>query len=150
MTTICLRSGWIAADSAGTSEGGGDGSGDWLSSCEKLYRIKAKRFDLGKCVVALSGESSPGLAFLEWLKGKRSTVDLSSSKFGALVLTSDGAFEFDGYLTPDPITDPFYAVGTGAKAGMAAMHAGASARRAVEIACLLDPYSRPPVVAWQL
>ena len=38
-----------------------------------------------------------------------------------------------------------YACGTGSKAALGAMMAGASARQAVEIACKLDPNSGPPI-----
>jgi hypothetical protein len=139
MTTIAVRAGIMAADSRVThsSEAGGDRVGQ----CVKIFR---KAGDL----IGLSGESEPGLIFLDWYGSKKAPPSVlidAEADFTALVLTARGMFEYGKYCRAEKVLGKFWAVGSGAKGALCAMHAGASAQRAVEICCLVDPYTAAPV-----
>jgi len=146
MTTIAYRDGVLASDSQVTvsTEGGGSRK----HTCVKLFRKKVtkgkKTFDV---VIATAGETSPGLVFVEWYGSGKPIPDVFlhiGGDFTCLVLTPKGLFEYDVYCQPEEVVlspYPFYAVGSGTKAAMAAMHCGKSAVEAVRIACKVDTYS---------
>ena len=142
MTTIAYRNGVLAADSCATT---GEADGAYQTHCRKLFRKK-------DAIIATSGESSSGMVFVDWYGGKVPPDKMlaGGADFICLVLTRSGLFEYDKWCRGEKILQPFYAIGTGAKAALSAMHAGSSAQRAVEIACMLDPYSKPPVVTMRL
>lgn len=106
-------------------------------------------------MIGLGGESSPGLVFLDWyLYGDETEKPYElidgGADFTALILSVDGVFEADAYCRPDKILEDFYAIGSGAKAAMGAMYAGATALGAVEIAAKIDPYTAGPFVSMSL
>jgi ATP-dependent protease HslVU (ClpYQ) peptidase subunit len=70
--------------------------------------------------------------------------------FTALVLTRKGLFEYGKYCRAERVLEPFYAIGSGCKAALGAMHMGADARRAVQVACKVDTYSGTPIVVMEL
>lgn len=145
MTTIAVRNGIMAADSRVTSDG--ENSGTRYFRTEKLFRK-------GRDLIGLAGESEPGLIFLDWYgSGKKDAPGVlidGEADFTALVLTRKGLFEYGKYCRGERVLEPFYAIGSGAKAALGAMHMGADARRAVQIACKIDPYSAPPIVVMPL
>lgn len=152
MTTIVYCRGVMAADSRVTVET--EAGGSRVFHCEKLFRktVKEGRRKV-PVIIATAGESAPGLVFLDWYgSGKEPPQQLidGDADFTCLILRADGLFEVDKYCRPERIIDPFYAVGSGAKAALGAMHMGAGARRAVEIACAIDPMSAPPIVTMRL
>jgi hypothetical protein len=108
-------------------------------------------------IIATAGESSPSKIFCEWYgSGKeppQKLFDLGGD-FTCLVLTPFGLLEGDVYCCPEPVLDysrvGFYAVGSGAKAALAAMHCGKSAIEAVRIAARIDPYTGGHVVHMKL
>lgn len=134
----------MAADSRvtiHTEEGGAR-----VTRCIKIFRRR-------DAVIGLAGESEPGLVFLDWYgTGKPAPAVLidAEADFTALVLTAKGLFEFGKYCMPEKILDKFWAVGSGSKVALGAMHMGASAERAVEIACLVDPYTAAPISVLKL
>ena len=142
----------MAADSRVTMDS--EAGGSRVFDCEKLYRktIKNGR-SKHTVIIGLAGESEPGLVYLDWYGSKlpppQSLLD-GDADFTALLLTPDGLFEAGKYCRPERVLNKFYAVGSGAKAAMGAMYAGCNARRAVEIACLVDPYSAPPIRTMRL
>jgi ATP-dependent protease HslVU (ClpYQ) peptidase subunit len=143
MTTLAVRDGKIAADSRETIEGEG---GDYCRKCDKLFEFPGPP----TLIVGLAGESGPGLAFLEWLRGGtdelRDQLRSADVDFTAVVLYANGkVFEYDKWCIPVEITAPFYACGTGAKVALGAMKAGATAAEAVIIAAEIDPYTALPV-----
>ena len=154
MTVIAYRDGIMAADSrvSVSTEGGGDR----IFKCEKLYRktIKEKRRRKFDVIIGLAGESAPGLVFLDWYgSGKEPPSSLidGDADFTGLLLRPDGLFEVDKYCRPEKIIQPkFYAVGSGAKAALGAMHMGANAATAVAVACKICPHCAPPVVTMRL
>lgn len=138
MTTIAVRAGVMAADSRVTHSS--EAGGSRVAQCVKIFR---KAGDL----VGLAGESEPGLVFLDWYGTKKAPPSVlidAEADFTALVLTTKGMFEYGKYCRPEKVIGKFWAVGSGAKAALAAMHMGASAYRAVEIAALIDPYTAAP------
>lgn len=144
MTTIAYCKGVIAADTRVTVDS--DAGGSRLFRCVKLYR---KAGD----VIALAGESAPGLVFLDWYGSGRTKPELlvhGDGDFTALVLTRKGLFEYDKWCRGEQVKERFYAIGSGAKAALGALHMGANARKAVAIACKIDPYSAPPIKTMRL
>lgn len=156
MTTIAFRSGILAADSRVTTDS--EAGGTRIFICQKLYKktVKINGGDAEEVILATAGESAPGELFVEWFgTGKdvtemRDTFVLGEADFEVLVLRQSGLYEVDKYCHLSKVLNPFYAVGSGAKAAMGAMHMGADARKAVEIACKIDPYSAPPIYTMSL
>jgi hypothetical protein len=140
MTTIAVRGGIMAADTRVTHDS--EGGGVRVTRCVKLLRCR-------DAIIGLSGESEPGLVFLDWYRSAKaappSVFIEGEADFTALVMTAKGVFEYGKYCRPEKILDKFWAIGSGAKAALGAMHAGVGAERAVEIACLIDPYTAPPI-----
>lgn len=134
----------MAADSRVTTES--EAGGHIVHHCVKLYRKAGS-------IVGLQGESSPGMLFLEWFGSKSAppaSLMESEADFCALVLNRKGLFEYDKWCNAEPVLMPrhraYHAIGSGAKAAFGALAMGASARRAVAVACMFDPYTAPPVV----
>jgi hypothetical protein len=152
VTTIAVRDGIVAADSWEThwSEEGGA----CRHTCTKLFR---KRVVEGRrahdVIIATAGSTSPGMIFVDWYgSGKeipRVLLDRESD-FLCLVLTPKGLFEVDEYFRPVQILEPFYSIGSGSKAALAAMHCGRSAVEAVRIAARIDPYTGGRVISMKL
>jgi len=144
MTTIAYRDGVMAADSCVTMSD--DAAGDYKGHCVKLLECC-----YGIC--ALQGESTPGMAFWHWWRtGMRDEaladrIRASQADFAALTLTPEGLFVWDHWLLPEQVEDEFYALGSGTKAALGALHMGATAVEAVRIACLIDPYTALPIVS---
>jgi hypothetical protein len=152
VTTIAVRDGIVAADSWAThwSEEGGSRR----HVCSKLYRKRItegrKSFDV---IIATAGETSPGLLFVDWYGSGAEPPQMVrelGGDFTCLILTPHGLYEADQYCRPDAVLEAFYAVGSGAKAALAAMHCGKSAVDAVRIAARIDPYTGGRVVSMSL
>jgi hypothetical protein len=144
MTTIVYRDGIMAADSRVTTEG--EAAGHVVHHCVKLFRKNG-------AIIGLQGESSPGMFFLSWFGSKApppAALQESEADFCALVLTKKGLFEYDKWCNAEPVLMPrhraYHAIGSGSKAAFGALAMGATARRAVAISCMFDPYTAPPVV----
>lgn len=91
------------------------------------------------------------MIFVDWYgKKTKPPAVLSDADFTCLVLDEDGLWEFDSYCRAEQITEEFYAIGSGAKVALGAMHHGASAQEAVEIAKLVDPYTGGEVKTMEL
>jgi len=151
MTTIAYRDGILAADSRVTY---GEDGGARVHTCKKLFRKTVtqgkKTFDV---IIATAGESSPGMVFVDWYGTNKPIPDLFlhlGGDFTCLVLTPSGLFEYDVYCRGEEITEDFYAVGSGAKAALAAMHCGKTALEAVRIAARIDPYTGGRIVTESL
>lgn len=145
MTTIAYKGGIIAADSRETytTEAGGA----TVNRCEKLFRKKVNRRDV---IIGTAGGSYAGMIFVDWYGSGKSPpevlLDLDLEEdFDVLILDHGKVFVCNHLCRPVEIIDPFCAVGSGRKAALAAMHCGRSAREAVRIACLIDPYSALPI-----
>lgn len=153
MTTIVYRDGIMAADSRATIET--EAGGARMFRCEKLYR---KSIKVGKRIeehiLGFAGESSPALLYLDWygsgVKDPPQVFADMVSDFSVLILTKHGIFEADAYCRPERVIERFWAIGSGAKAALGAMHAGADAKRACLIATRIDPYSATPINSMSL
>lgn len=155
MTTIAFRDGILAADSRSTTDS--ESGGARVFRCEKLYRKRVKTAETGgiedDIIFATAGETFSGLIFVDWYGSGKDVPELlvhGGADFSVLVLSRKGLFEFDKWCRGEKVLNTFYAIGCGAKAAMGAMHMGASAEKAVRIACLIDPFSAPPVVTMRL
>lgn len=140
MTCIAVRNGIIAADSRVTVST--ESGGERMFKCYKLFRKDGN-------LIALAGESSPGMVFLDWYgTGKKPPSSLidGNADFTALVLKKNGLFEFDAWCRYETIIERAYAVGSGAKVALGAMHMGATAYQAVEAAIAYDPGCGYPIV----
>lgn len=103
-----------------------------------------KIFKIGDSIVGVAGEVALTCAFLSWFRrecpaGEMMGVDDEEAGFGALVLNSRGLFYYSNCCDPDRIHDPFYAIGSGGNAAIAAMMCGKSPHDAVRIASKIDP-----------
>jgi 20S proteasome alpha/beta subunit len=141
MTTIVYRGGVMAADSR--AYGGYNVS---LGS-----KIKIRRLPDGTLVGCSSTQPGLGEAIVEWYaRGARPVAapNKGDGKFSLLVVRPDGTalYANDGFYLSGPLAAPFFAIGSGEGPAMGAMHAGCSAKQAVEIACKVDVWSEPPIV----
>lgn len=154
MTTIAYRNGVMASDSqtsVHTEEGGSR-----YHKCVKMYRKFAGKPE--EVIIGTAGESFSALVFVDWYGGGAPAPDnliLGEADFTAIVLKRDAhnqyvLTEFDKWCRGEEIIEPFHAIGSGTKCALAAMHLGKTAKRAVEVACLVDTYSRPPITVWKL
>jgi ATP-dependent protease HslVU (ClpYQ) peptidase subunit len=153
VTVITYRDGVLAADSRVTVDSEGGGTRMFL--CDKLFRkIVTVDGEQQEVILATAGESSSGMHFVDWYgSGKEPPIELftyADADFTILVLKKDGLWEYDAWCRGMRVKDRFYAVGSGAKAALGAMHMGASAEQAAKIACKIDPYCALPVLAMSL
>lgn len=137
MTVIAYRDGVMAADSRVT--------GNFVTTGIKLYRKNSR-------IIGFAGDLHQALVFVDWyFDNKQRKPDLANeSDWYALVASSDGLEEWNHALRPVQIMDRFYAIGSGAEIAMGAMEAGASAKRAAEIACKRADGCGLPVVTMRL
>lgn len=129
MTTIAYREGVLAADTQMTT-------GDLKAYGRKLVYVPAK-----KAWVGFAGVLSDCQKFLDWFSDENPNVEFDEDDdFSALVMYDDGRVEcIDASCKAHRLEDDeFFALGSGSPAALAAMHMGADARRAVEIAVLVD------------
>jgi len=152
VTTIAYRAGILAADSRTTTHT--DAGGARVFICEKLFRksilVNGAQQEV---ILATAGETFSGLVFVDWLgSGKDPPDNLihGDADFSVLVLQADGLYEWDKWCRGEKVLNEFYAIGSGAKAAMGAMYMGAGAAKAVEVSCLIDPYSAPPIHTMKL
>lgn len=147
MTTIAVRSGIIACDSRVT-EGAIIHPGSVLPGkvVVSIHR---------EVLYAFCGEVGAAMAVIAQFEcGEKfpweNPIDFNAKDWTELDATilvmypdkSVWVFEGSGYYQ---MNSPFMALGSGAAPALAAMHMGASAARAVEIATKVDIYSAPPV-----
>jgi hypothetical protein len=150
VTVICVRDGIIAADSQYTIQTNEGGSRKFRT--KKLFPGKTK--DGTDFIIGTAGGGSTSLTFARWYgSGKKPPkifAEEGQNDFTCLVLQADGLWEYDAYCIGEKIEEPFHAIGCGAKAALGAMHMGATAEQAVEIACRIDPYCCPPILTMSL
>lgn len=141
MTTIAYKAGVLAGDSQATD--------DQLWQTNKIERLSTSA---GKLLVGWCGDVHSALVFMEWLKNEQSRKpDISNEDFEAIVVAETGRVTiWNQSLVGWRPEGRFFAIGSGAKAAMGAMHAGKSAVEAVKIACKVDPYTRGPVRSLRL
>lgn len=141
-----------------------DGTSGMFTRCDKIFRKSVVTRPGGRkhhdVLIGTSGETFSGMLFVDWFPGvavleaigaERPALPHSLTSFGehndfyCIILEPSGVFVCTPQLRPIRLEGRFFAIGSGAKLALAAMEMGASARRAVEIACKYDLYSRPPI-----
>ena len=106
-----------------------------------------------KQVIGAAGHAGDCTRFIKWAstefsdkEPKWSLPEGDEDSVIGLILKDDGIYIWtQGDPEPEKVESTFYAVGSGGKAARAVMHMGGDPIKAVEIACLVDPYSAPPV-----
>lgn len=136
MTTIAWDSKEMAADSQLTQNG-------LVTHTVKIW--KGSNFILAVC-----GAIDEGYAFKAVLEGEMKEKNAAISKdFAAMVWWDSGEIEeYYNTMVPVPVYGKYNAMGSGAPVALAAMHAGKSAREAVELAKKLDAYTGGKVVSY--
>jgi hypothetical protein len=132
MTTIALKDGLMAADYL---------VGEDFAGYRKIQRIRKGRWAGGWA--GICGHFYPAMALLAEIQKPEMERRAEDDETTLLVVPpgSGKPFAITWEVTPVPLPPGPYAVGTGSQAAMAAMLEGASAQRAVELACRLDPAS---------
>ena len=122
-------------------------AGDMKQRARKIYRVRG-------ALIGIAGTVTEGLKFVQWYaEGCRRDEEpqLHADTWGALVLDATGLFEWNERLVPIPCYDKEgYSVGTGYMAAQAALKLGKTPKEAVEVACLIDINTGPPVVVEKL
>jgi ATP-dependent protease HslVU (ClpYQ) peptidase subunit len=111
--------------------------------------ISSKIFSVNGKLVGFSGHVTHALKFIEWLKHgtpMNLAYDRDENTFDALVMDGGFLFYYDNELVPIQVNDDIYAIGSGAAYAIGAIDAGASPKRAVEIAIERDEQSKGPVI----
>lgn len=111
-----------------------------LSVHGKLHRINYHGQD---ALAAGAGTVSFSRSVIEWLNmgapaDNKPEMPGPDDSFTVLVVTEAGLFTYVDSLTPVALGQLQWALGSGGEYALGAMAAGASAKRAVEIACALD------------
>ena len=123
---------------------------DSMATCDGVRMTAVKIHRAGDCVIGFAGNMADGHSFVQWFGGDRETPlefrtfrndGSDAPDFVALVAGPDGVERWTEHLQPYPIYDEFFAIGSGAKAALAAMRCGLSAPDAVEIASQVDAYT---------
>jgi hypothetical protein len=133
MTVIAYRDGVLAADSCATDA-------SFQTYTQKLFRRKG-------VLIGFCGDIEQALVFVDWYFDRKSRQPdrTSENEWEAIVITKEGAEMWGPSLRPVPVIDHFYALGSGAAVAMGAMEAGATAKKAAQIACRRDPFCKEPV-----
>ena len=132
MTTIVYRDGVLATDSGSTSDG------IHICTVRKIGRTAQGG------LVALTGDSVECAMALKWFEN--GVGEAPNTDCGGLLIHADGSVHAIGRACCTvPIQGPFHARGSGYAISLGAMAAGATAERAISIACQFDCYSVGPV-----
>lgn len=140
VTTIAYRDGVMAGDSL-VSDGGLS-----VGACTKIHRIRGH-------LVGGVGSLGAVMCFCDWFKKgadeeKRPRVD---NDFDTIVVSPSGeVIWYSSDLIPTIFRAPFHAIGSGCAVALGAMHMGASARKAVQVAALVDQGTGLPVKTLKL
>jgi hypothetical protein len=118
-----------------------------LGSVTKILRCK------DGALAGAAGDSQACWMFLKWAEAGRTGAFPEIPKdedLEGLVLTPEGEILIYWGQHPEPLLDDATCIGAGAREGMAAIRAGASLDRAVEIACELSTACAPPIQRLEL
>lgn len=135
MTTVAYRDGVLATDSASTA------GGIYSGSVRKMARSP------DGSLVGVSGGTVACAELLRWVEGgMQGRPDVSGDVYGVLIGTDRTVHIIEDGGRPVAIEASFFACGSGREIALGAMAMGASAQRAVEIACMWDRCTVGPVV----
>jgi len=112
--------------------------------------IKLKRLDDG-AVIGIAGNPVFFNAFVRWQNGEPDGVDPVKFKATSFIVAAkDGAVVYDNSTANHIAIKPPYALGSGSHYAIAAMKAGASATKAVQIAAELDVWTGGVITTMRL
>lgn len=145
MTTVAYRNGILAADSRAYS---GDRT-------PVGWKAKAHRASNGILYAVSSTCVGADALLRDWIEAdcpRPANDDLKPESFTLLLVKPDGGVFFaNGNLAlSGPLTDDFFAIGSGEQYALGAMAMGASAEEAVAVACRLDPWSGGDITVLKL
>lgn len=138
MTTIfaCAKAGVMVCDSRYTSDT------EWFPMT-KVFRV-------GDELIGLAGSVRDATSWLRWYvegkKGQRPKGD----GFSALILRKDGLYAVSSDAFEMLIERGYYGIGSGGGIAVGAFMAGATVKKAVEIACKVDANSGGTVIVHKL
>lgn len=134
MTTVAANLEMIAADS-NVSDGNED------------FRVQTKIFPIKNGYAGYCGQVHVAMQIIDWLQNQRrkKPVFTDSEDASILILDTDGLAFVDTNMRVMRLREVEYAIGTGRQAARAAMLCGRDPKRAVELACRIDPNSRTPI-----
>jgi len=148
MTTIAVKDGIMACDSQEGIHTDGGGARFYAHS-EKIYPIyNGAAEDELLYLIGCSGESDGNPLLVEWytvycdtdLCDKQILKRMFEFDTDAIILHPSGLIETTStYGVVHTCYEPFYAIGSGTKCALTAMHMGATAPEAVEWAKKIDP-----------
>ena len=108
---------------------------------QKIHKI-------GDAYVGLAGDVVNFQPFLDFIKAEGEGKDVDYPKltddFTALLIEDGQAMIYQSEGGPIHVDCPA-AIGSGSPYALGAMAHGATAKEAVEIACMYDPFSHPPI-----
>lgn len=144
MTTIAFKDGVMAADSRGNDENVG------IVPIPKVFRkkIKGKEYIFG-----VAGYWEGALMFVEWFRTRDNALHerlmklSGDSEFDVLIWDGKKLLYADQFMYLVEVTEPYYALGSGAKHAITAMDCGRSARQAVQMAMKRDSNTGGRVVS---
>lgn len=115
-------------------------NGDVNFPSVKIYRYKG-------ALVGCAGNVPSIEKFLRWYMGPRKKpIQLEDSdSFAAVVVDKRGIWDYGNSSLPDKVLRDYHGIGVGWPAAHAAMLAGASAHRAIEISCQVTHLCGLPV-----
>jgi hypothetical protein len=129
------------------SEGGGDRA---YYRSNKIYPIYSENGKDIEYLIGCAGDSDGAPLFIEWFIeyydtdycDKQILKRLFEFDTDALILHADGTIETgSSYGIIHECNEEFYAIGSGTKCALAAMHMGATAAESIEIAKKIDPHT---------
>ena len=139
LTTIAANSRTMAGDTVTLHD-------DIKGSYRKVYVVQ-------DMVVGIAGCMDSGTLFVQWCErgmNSKSKPRNLADEFTGLILNESGLYEYRNFMVPMKIERECWAIGSGAKAALGAMHMGASPEQAVQIACEIDLVSEGPVFTEEL
>jgi len=154
MTCIAYRDGILAADSQITIDSEAGGSRKF--KCDKIYRKTVRNEEEEyEVLIGTAGDAYTSMVFVDWYGTQQPVPETLvqgdvDRDFECLIVEDDGIYTVDMFCRPIKVKEKFYAVGSGAKAALGAMHMGANAITAVQIACKVCPYCAPPIISKSL
>ena len=137
MTTVAYRNGWLAADTLHCVAG-------MKANYSKISRCEDK--EGREYLIASAGNVSDCVALEQWYKNGAVGIPQyvlfkdDEPAVSALIVHEDGRVLYADVYGHKISIQPhnFFAIGSGATVAMGAMHAGATAVEAVEIAIMVD------------
>jgi hypothetical protein len=147
MTTIVvdMRNRTIAADTQNTDSAG------TAYRCRKIERLSDGRYFLGSGHLLSIGKARRWAEhnFAEKYRpnfGELFGDNADEFLFSCAVIDRDGRVTLiDNEMEPQPLTDPYFALGSGGAYAIGAMDCGATAEEACRAACKRDLYTSEPV-----